>query len=56
MINEAFRASLFVATGGLPIYESLWGPGLVQAMHSSNCSVWVDGRYMSIPNHDWEGV
>ena len=56
MINEAFRASLLVATGGLPIYESLWGPGLVQAMHSSNCNVWVDGRcpYLAITGKEYK--
>ena len=56
MINEAFRASLLVATGGLTIYESLWGPGLVQAMHSSNCSVWMDGRCPYRTTCDWQGV
>ena len=44
MINEALRANLIVATGGLPQYESLWGPGLAHAMHCSNVSVWSDGR------------
>ena len=44
MINESFRANLVVATGGITLYESLWGPGLTYAMHCSNVSVWSDGR------------
>ena len=56
-INEAFRATLIVATGGLAEYESLWGPGLAHAMHCSNCNVWTDGRcpYRAITGkeYDW---
>ena len=57
MINEAFRATLLVATGGLAMYESLWGPGLAHAMHCSNTSTWSDGRCpykaMTGKDYDW---
>ena len=56
MINEAFRANLIVATGGLTEYESLWGPGLMHAMHCSNANVWSDGRcpYKAITGKDYD--
>ena len=56
MINEAFRATLLVATGGLAIYESLWGPGLTHAMHCSNSNVWTDDRcpYKTLTGKDYE--
>ena len=57
MINEAFRATLLVATGGLAMYESLWGPGLAHAMHCSNNNTWSDGRCpykaMTGKDYDW---
>ena len=57
MINEAFRATLLVATGGLAMYESLWGPGMAHAMHCSNTNTWSDGRCpykaMTGKDYDW---
>ena len=55
MINEAFRANLLVATGGIDEYEKLWGPGLEHAMHCSNVSQWSDGRcpYKALTGKDY---
>ena len=35
-IKEIFKACMFMATGGLPYYYSLWGPGIVYAMKMNN--------------------
>ena len=55
-INEAFRATLLVATGGLAMYESLWGLGLTHDMHCSNSNVWTDDRcpYKALTGKDYE--
>lgn len=33
-----------MATGGLDVYDSLWGPGIQHANYCINRSVWSDGR------------
>ena len=43
-IKEIFKACMFMATGGLPYYYSLWGPGIVYAMKMNNINDDSSGR------------
>ena len=43
-IKEIFRACMIMATGGLPYYYALWGPGIVYAMKMNNINDDSTGR------------
>ena len=44
-VSEAYRVCLLAATGGLGVYDAVWGYGLVHAVRAINQSVWSDGRH-----------
>ena len=43
-LKEAFKANLLMATGGIGVYNALWGPGLVHSNYCINRVQWADGR------------
>jgi hypothetical protein len=43
-VSESHRACMLSATGGLGVYDALWGYGLVHAVGCINRSGWSDGR------------
>ena len=54
-IKELFKACMFMATGGLPYYYSLWGPGIKYAMYMVNINDDSDGRnyYKALTGKDY---
>ena len=54
-IKELFKACMFMATGGLPYYYSLWGPGIAYSMYMVNINDDSDGRnyYKTLTGQDY---
>ena len=54
-IKELFKACMFMATGGLPYYYTLWGPGIKYAMYMVNINDDSDGRnyYKALTGKDY---
>ena len=55
-IKQAFKAALFYATGGLPYYNALWGPGIKFAMEAINKNNDSSGRnyYKNIKGEEYK--
>ena len=53
-IKELFKACMFMATGGLPYYYSLWGPGVAYSMDMININYDSDDRnyYKALTGQD----